>query len=190
MILTDCWAVLLSEPGAPFGHKRIGSGSIAWALMENPKTTANSSDKRFFPARSVDTDNLLSDPSVIQTKDRLPGSRDRMLALNVFQAGSLPTQAAQVVKLRAPHFGRTHQFNLIQYARALRENTLHALPKTDLAHRETCLRPATARDDHALKCLQALFVTFFNLHLHSDSVPGRELRKVGALSLGTKLFHY
>jgi len=77
---------------------------FARALMENPKTTANGSDKRFFRARSVDADNLLSDPSAIQTKDRLPGSRDRMLALNVFQAGSFTTQAAQVIELGPPHF--------------------------------------------------------------------------------------
>src|SRR5690348_6951535 len=156
--------------------------------MKNPKTTANRSDKRLFRTSGVDTDNLLSDPSVIQTKDRLPGSRGRMLALNVFQPGSFTPQAAQVIELGPPHFGRAHQLNLIQHTRALRENTLHTLPKTDLAHRETCLRPATARDDHALKRLQALFVAFFDLHLHADSVPGRELRKVGALSLGKKFF--
>src|SRR5260370_41541274 len=104
------------------------------ALMENPKITANSSDKRFFRARSVDTDNLLSDPSVIQTKDRSPGSRDRMLALNVFQAGSFTPQAAQVIELGPPHFRRTHQLNFIQHPRPLRQHTLHAFPKTTLTH--------------------------------------------------------
>src|SRR5438552_3719444 len=54
---------------------------------------------------------------------------------------------------------------------------------------ETGLRPARARDDHAFKRLQALLVTFFDLHLHSNGIARRKVRKVSTLRLRKKFFN-
>ena len=52
-----------------------------------------------------------------------------------------------------------------------------------VAHGETGLRPARAGDHDALKGLQALFITFFDLYLHADGVARLEVREVAAACL-------
>src|SRR3954454_8172228 len=80
---------------------------------------------------------------------RLSCRSRRVLALHIFEAGSLATQTAQVIKLGAADFRRTHQLNAIDHARAHRENAFHTLPKADLADGEAGLRPTCARQHHA-----------------------------------------
>src|SRR5205807_9651823 len=126
-------------------------------------------------------------PAPHEKNDLLRGS-GCVLALNIFQSSSFAAQTAQVIELRAAYFGRAHDIDFINDARTLREDALHALAETDLAHGEAGLRPARARNDHAFERLQALFVAFFDPHLNTNSIARNKIRKVSALRLGKKFF--
>src|SRR5207253_3004874 len=110
---------------------------------------------------------------------RLSCRSRRVLALHIFETGSLATQTAKVIKLGAADFGRTHQLNPIDHARAHRENAFHTLPEADLADGEAGLRPTRSRQHHAFERLQALFLAFFDLDVNADGVTRDELGKVG-----------
>ena len=113
-----------------------------------------------------------------------------MLTLDVFQAGSFATQAAQVIKLGAADFGRTDEINFIDYPRALGEDALHSLAEADLTHGEAGLRPMAARDHYAFKRLQAFFIAFFDFYLDTHRVSGAKLWQVGALGFCKNFFDY
>ena len=104
-----------------------------------------------------------------------------VVALHVLQTSSLTTQATQVIKLRATDLGRLHHVNLVDNLRGDGENTLDAMAEADLADGEAGLRPAGLGDDYAFKRLKALFVAFFNLHLHADGVARNEIRNICTL---------
>src|SRR6185437_14379486 len=126
--------------------------------------------------------------SYVSTKS-LPRCRGRrMFALDIFQPCSLAAQIAQVIKLGAPNFRRTHQVDAIDHSRTYREYTLHTLAEADLANGKASLRTARARQHHTLECLQALFVAFFDLDVNANSVARDELRQVGALGLRQQFF--
>jgi len=116
----------------------------------------------------------------------LTGCSGDVFSLDVAQTRSFATQVAQIVELRAAHFGRSHDFDFINNLRTLGENALYALAEADFAHGKTGLRPAAASDHHAFKSLQTLFIALFDFHLHPNSVARTELRQIGAFLLGKK----
>src|SRR5205809_7751092 len=119
----------------------------------------------------------------------LGGGAGSVVAINIFQASRLATESAQVIQFRAPYLRRAHEINFIYHAGALRENSLDALAEADFAYRKAGLRPTAARNDDAFERLQALFFAFFDLHLDANGIARPEVRQVGALGLGKKLFN-
>src|SRR5689334_17653351 len=91
------------------------------------------------------------------------------------QAGGLSLESAQIVQLRAAHAARADHVNVIHHRSLHGENTLHAVAETDLADRYGLAHPrVVARDHRAFKNLQALFLAFFDLDVHFNSVAGAE----------------
>ena len=69
-----------------------------------------------------------------KTKRRL------LLLLDFLQSRGLALEPAQVVKLGAANFRRTHDVNLVDDLGVDGENTLHALAETDFADGKARLR--------------------------------------------------
>src|SRR6185437_1542921 len=101
--------------------------------------------------------------------------------INILQAGSFATQTTQIIKLGAADFGRFHHVHFIHYFGSDREDALNTVAKADLAHGEAGLRAAVLGNDNALKRLEAFFVAFFDLYLHTDCVAWDEIRDISAL---------
>src|SRR6185437_284862 len=105
------------------------------------------------------------------------------------QSGSLTFELAQIEQLGAAHASRADMLNFVDDFGIQREDTLDALSEADFANGDARLRAALMGDHHTLEGLNAFFVAFLNLHLHTDGVAGIEMRKVLALELFSKFCH-
>src|ERR1035437_4183092 len=98
-------------------------------------------------------------------------ARRKLSAL--FQTGSLALQGAQIVQLGAAYAARADHIDVIHHLGVHREDTLHALAKTDLADGDALAHAhAVAGNQHAFESLQALFLAFPDFHVNLDGVTG------------------
>ena len=95
-----------------------------------------------------------------------------MGAGDLFEAGSLTAQAAEIEELGAADFVAADLLYLIDNLGVEGEDALDALAEAHLAHGKGALRAAAAGDDHALEGLETLFLAFLNLDLHANGVAG------------------
>src|SRR5436305_799268 len=107
-------------------------------------------------------------------------------ALDFAQAGGLAFQSAQVEQLGAAYLVGAQHFYFFDDLGIQRENALYALAKADFADGEAALRAVAAGDYRAFKCLDALFLAFFNLYLNADGVSGLHGGDIFALQLGSE----
>src|SRR5690606_28675163 len=106
----------------------------------------------------------------------------RSAAPALLHARRLAPELTQEVELRTAHAGRPHDFDLLDDRRVQREDALDPLPERDLAHGERRTRAATMlADDDPLEDLDALLVTFADLHVHPHGVPRPHLRTLDEL---------
>src|ERR1035437_7245196 len=98
-------------------------------------------------------------------------ARRKLSAL--FQTGSLALQGAQIVQLGAAYAARADHIDVIHHLGVHREDTLHALAKTDLADGDALAHAhAVAGNQHAFESLQALFLAFPDFHVNLDGITG------------------
>src|SRR5258707_567929 len=108
-----------------------------------------------------------------------------LLALS--QTGGLALQRAEIIQLGAPHLTGANDINVVDHPGVNRENTLHALAKADLSHRDALAHSGiVAGDEGSLKGLQAFFIAFLNLHVDTERVAWTEGGDVGPLVLLNK----
>jgi hypothetical protein len=110
-------------------------------------------------------------------------------AIDFLQTGSLATQFANEEQLRAANLVAADLLNAVDDFGIEREDTLHALAKAHLAHREGALGAFVNGDDKAFKGLQALFIAFLDLDLDPNLVTGHERGQIGALKLVGQALH-
>src|SRR5438270_7681805 len=103
--------------------------------------------------------------------------------LYFLQSRRLALQTTQVIQLRPTHLCRADDLNLIDDLGVQGEDALYALSEADLADGEARLQSAALFDHGAFEYLHALFVAFFDLHVHTDGVARRERRQVAAADL-------
>src|ERR1035437_3088125 len=103
-------------------------------------------------------------------------ARPKLFAL--FQTGSLALQGAQIVQLGAAHAARADHIDVIHYLGVYREDTLHALAKTDLADGDALTHAhAVAGNQNAFESLQAFFLAFPDFHRseeHTSELQSRQ----------------
>src|SRR5260370_3809482 len=101
-------------------------------------------------------------------------ARPKLFAL--FQAGSFALQRTQIVQLGAAHAAGADDIDVVHHLRMYREDTLHALAKTDLSDGDALAHThSVACDQHAFESLEALFLAFLDLHVHLNGVAGTKL---------------
>jgi hypothetical protein len=117
--------------------------------------------------------------AVVENRDVTTFSWRRLLAggaLDLAQTSSLAAQTAQVKQLRTANLVRPNLLDLIDNLRVVGEDALDALAEAHLANGKGTLRAFAARNHHALKRLETLFLAFTNLDLYANGVAGGELR--------------
>src|SRR5580704_6050342 len=104
------------------------------------------------------------------------------------QAGGFSLESAQIIKLRPANLSGADHVDVIDNSRAQRENTLHAMPKADLADGDRLAHTGIlAREHGAFKHLNTLFFAFFDLDVNLDRIARTERRQIGAAILVDKL---
>src|SRR5579862_2641284 len=110
-------------------------------------------------------------------------------ALDFLEAGGFAAESAEVEELGAAHLGGADFLDLVDDLGVEGEDALDTLAEAHLADSEAALRTVFAGDHDAFKCLEALFIAFFNLDLHAHCVAGDEGRQVRAVQLFGKALH-
>ena len=113
-----------------------------------------------------------------------------LLRLHFAQSCGFALEFAQVEQLGAADLVGPQHFNFVDDFGIQRENALHTLAEADFADREAALRAVAAGNDCAFKCLNALFVAFFDPYLDADGVSRLHAGDVLALQLGGKPLEY
>src|ERR1019366_1673063 len=184
--------------------RRRGSSSL---LSLRPRT-GRSSDRRTAAAKTAPNNAPRPTSSTPATawKPRARSSRSRVAAQRnlppagigrmarpklsaLFQTGSLALQGAQIVQLGAAYAARADHIDVIHHLGVQREDTLHALAKTDLADGDALAHAhAVAGNQHAFESLQAFFLAFPDFHVNLDGVTGAKFGELFLpLVLGNKL---
>src|SRR5260370_33057415 len=121
-----------------------------------------------------------SSPSGVASHRTLPpagsGRMARPKLFALFQTGSFALQGTQIVQLGAADAARADDVDVVHHLRMYREDTLHALAKTDLADGDALAHThSVACNQHAFESLEALFLAFLDLHVHLNGVAGTKL---------------
>ena len=91
--------------------------------------------------------------------------------------GALTATATLVEQFGAAHLAGFIQHNGVNIGRIEREQTLNADSVRDLANGEACSMTLALPFDHiAFKRLDTFFVSFYDLVIHGNIVPGFEFR--------------
>src|SRR5580693_2551246 len=109
-----------------------------------------------------------------QSRDRDSARCSSARFFDVAQTRCFALEAAQIIKLGAADFGRAQQIHFVDHFGVNGENAFHALSEADLPDGKAGLRSVVALDHHAFKGLHALFVAFFDLHMHANGVSRME----------------
>src|SRR5262249_34971341 len=93
-----------------------------------------------------------------------------------FDTSGFATKLADVIQLRAAHAAGSHNFDFIDHFRVQRKDSLDAMSKRNLAHREgRAISAMFLSDADAFENLDAFFVAFLDFHMDFHGIARLEI---------------